>query len=75
VGGFVFVSLSLRWGTRILRRLGDHGFFNWISVIILTLIPFCDLPMVSLAVLNDVRRCPSTHNIIIGSYRTQRRRS
>jgi hypothetical protein len=71
----MLLALRQSGGTRILGRLGDHGFFNWISVLILTLIHFFDLPMVSLAVLNDVRRCPSSLNIIIGSYRTQRRRS
>ena len=57
--GFMFFALGLRWGSRILCRLRDHGLFEGISVN-LTLISFLNLPMVALAVAAVVLRCPFT---------------
>jgi hypothetical protein len=76
VGGFVFISLCLGRGMRVLRRLRDNGLLDWISINLFRIHCFYFLPLVALADFFVVVRCPvSHHSIIFGSYRTQRRRS
>jgi hypothetical protein len=76
VCGLVFISLCLSRGTRILRRLRDNGLLDGIFIILLEILCFAFLPLVALADLSVVVRCPvSNTSIIFGSYRTQRRRS
>jgi hypothetical protein len=60
---------------RVLRRLRDNGLLDWISIFMVEILCFTFLPLVVRADL-IVLRCPVSHNsFIIGSYRTQRRRS
>jgi hypothetical protein len=74
VCGLVFISLCLSRGTRILRRLRNNGLLD--GIFFVKIRSFAFLPLVALADLSVVVRCPvSNTSIIFGSYRTQRRRS
>jgi hypothetical protein len=70
----VFISLCLSRGTRIFRRLRNNGLLD--GIFFVKIRSFAFLPLVALADLSVVVRCPvSNTSIIFGSYRTQRRRS